>query len=199
MPSSKNMMLPKRYSDQSITLSNHGRAVYSTHGSLMINSLTILYFKTSRSILIARDSTTKLMLDQSSLFSESCQVLWLLHLKLGLIHKSKITDGGHDLKAAAEELLETVLVATTWIELRIVLSMSLKMIIGVEDLLLWSLLLRSNHSFETVVCKPAESKRGGPVFKVEPVQKSSPSVKEERSVAKAPRYFFPNLFTKRAS
>ena len=37
----------------------------------------------------------------------------LLHLKLGLIHKSKITDGGHDLKAAAEELLETVLVATS--------------------------------------------------------------------------------------
>ncbi|WZZ37009.1 hypothetical protein YC2023_020410 [Brassica napus] len=37
---SKNVILPKRSSDQSITLSNHGRAAYSTHGSLTINSST---------------------------------------------------------------------------------------------------------------------------------------------------------------
>ncbi|WZZ27513.1 hypothetical protein YC2023_010914 [Brassica napus] len=67
-------MLPKRPSDQSKTSSNYGRATYLTHSSLMINSSTTSYFKTSRSILIARNSTTKLMFDQSSILFESCQV-----------------------------------------------------------------------------------------------------------------------------
>ena len=72
---SKNVMLPKHPSDQSMTLSNHGRAAYSTHGSLTMTSFTTSFFNISQSTLIARDSTTKLMLDQSSLFFESCQVL----------------------------------------------------------------------------------------------------------------------------
>ncbi|KAF2605727.1 hypothetical protein F2Q70_00024842 [Brassica cretica] len=72
---SKNVMLPKRPSDQSETSSNYGRAAYSTHSSLTINSSTTSFFEISRSILIARDSTTKLMFDQLSLFFESCQVL----------------------------------------------------------------------------------------------------------------------------
>ncbi|KAF2595810.1 hypothetical protein F2Q68_00010717 [Brassica cretica] len=37
---SKNVMLPKRPSHQSKTLSNHGRADYSTHGSPTITSST---------------------------------------------------------------------------------------------------------------------------------------------------------------
>ncbi|KAF3514525.1 hypothetical protein F2Q69_00006486 [Brassica cretica] len=72
---SKNVMLPKHPSDQSKTLSNHGRAAYSTHGSLTMTSLTTSFFNISRSTLIGRDSTTKLMVGQSSLFFESCQVL----------------------------------------------------------------------------------------------------------------------------
>ena len=67
-------MLPKRPSDQPMTSSNYVRATYSTHSSLTINSSITSYFKTSRSILIARDSTTKLMVDQSSIFFESCHV-----------------------------------------------------------------------------------------------------------------------------
>ena len=68
-------MLPKRPSDQSKTSSNYGRAPYSTHSSLTINCSTTSFFEISRSIFTARDSTTKLMFDQSSLFFESCQVL----------------------------------------------------------------------------------------------------------------------------
>ena len=68
-------MLPKRPSDQSKTSSNYGRAAYSTHSLLTINSSTTSFFEISRSILIARDSTTKLMFDQLSIFFESCQVL----------------------------------------------------------------------------------------------------------------------------
>ena len=66
---SKNVMLPRHPSDQSNTFSNHGRAAYLTHGSLKMTS------STTSLTLIARDSTTELMLDQSSLFFESCQVL----------------------------------------------------------------------------------------------------------------------------
>ncbi|KAF3497985.1 hypothetical protein DY000_02054930 [Brassica cretica] len=62
---SKNVMLPKRPSNQSKTSSNYGRATYSTHSLLTINSSPISYFKASRSILIARDSTTTKILDHS--------------------------------------------------------------------------------------------------------------------------------------
>ena len=72
---SKNVMLPKRPSDQSKTSSNYGRAAYSTHSLLTINSSTTSFFKIFRSIFTARDSTTKLMFDHSSPFFESCQVL----------------------------------------------------------------------------------------------------------------------------
>ncbi|KAF2572423.1 hypothetical protein F2Q70_00003162 [Brassica cretica] len=63
---SKIVLLPKRPSDQSKTSSNYGRETYSTHSSLTINSSTTSFFEISRSIFIARDSTTKLMFDQSS-------------------------------------------------------------------------------------------------------------------------------------
>lgn len=59
-----------------LSLSNHSQVAYLTHGSPTINSSTTSYFTSSRSILIARDSTTKLMLDKSSIFLESCQVLY---------------------------------------------------------------------------------------------------------------------------
>ncbi|KAF2533266.1 hypothetical protein F2Q70_00030177 [Brassica cretica] len=72
---SKNVMLPKRPSDQSKTSPNYVRAAYSTHSSLANNSSTTSFFEICRSIFTARGSTTKLMLDQSSLFFESCQVL----------------------------------------------------------------------------------------------------------------------------
>ena len=72
---SKIVMPPKRPSDQSKTSSNYGQATYLTHSSHTISSSTTSFFKISRSIFIARDSTTKLMLDQSSIFFESCQVL----------------------------------------------------------------------------------------------------------------------------
>jgi len=95
---SKNVILPKRPSDQSITLSNHGRVEYSTHGS----PTTTSYSKTSWLILIAHDSTTKLMLDQSSMFFESCQVfndqnstfliiLWFLKAWLQILTLSILT------------------------------------------------------------------------------------------------------------
>ncbi|KAG5401137.1 hypothetical protein IGI04_015744, partial [Brassica rapa subsp. trilocularis] len=70
---SKTVMLPKRPSDQSKTSYNYGRAAYSTHSSLAINSSTTSFFEFCRSIFTARGSTTKLMFYQSSLFFESCQ------------------------------------------------------------------------------------------------------------------------------
>ena len=72
---SKNVMLPKRPPEQSKKSSNYGRATYSTHSSLGINSSTTSFFEICRSIFTARGLTTKLMFDQSSLFFESCQVL----------------------------------------------------------------------------------------------------------------------------
>ena len=72
---SKNVVPPKRPSDQSKKSSNYGQATYSTHSSHTFNSSTTSFFEISRSIFIARDSSTKLMLDQSSIFFESCQVL----------------------------------------------------------------------------------------------------------------------------
>ena len=63
---SKNVMLPKRPSDQSKTSSYYGRPAYSTHSSLTINSSTTSFFEISRSIFTSRDSTTKLMFGQSS-------------------------------------------------------------------------------------------------------------------------------------
>ncbi|WZZ15495.1 hypothetical protein YC2023_108584 [Brassica napus] len=75
---SKNVMLPKRPSEQSKTSSNYGRATYSTHSSLGINSSTTSFFKICRSIFTARGLTTKLMFDQSSLYFESCQA-WFEH------------------------------------------------------------------------------------------------------------------------
>ena len=63
---SKNVMLPKYPSDKSKKSYNYGRAAYSTHSSLTINSSTTSFFEISQSIFTARISTTKLMLDQSS-------------------------------------------------------------------------------------------------------------------------------------
>ena len=65
---SKNVVLPKRPSHQSKTSFNFGRATYSTHSSLTITSSPTSYFKTSRSILIARNSTTTMILDHSHSF-----------------------------------------------------------------------------------------------------------------------------------
>ncbi|KAF2578100.1 hypothetical protein F2Q68_00005239 [Brassica cretica] len=48
------------------TSSNYGRATGSTHSSLTITSSTTSFFEISRSIFVVRDSTTKLMLGQSS-------------------------------------------------------------------------------------------------------------------------------------
>ncbi|WZZ71358.1 hypothetical protein YC2023_082728 [Brassica napus] len=63
---SKIVMLPKLPSDQSKTSSNNGRAAYLNSCFTHDPFFDLLVLQISRSICIARDSTTKLMLDQSS-------------------------------------------------------------------------------------------------------------------------------------
>ncbi|KAF3557624.1 hypothetical protein F2Q69_00014666 [Brassica cretica] len=65
---SKNVLLPKHPSDQSKTSYNYGQATYSTHSSPTITSSPTSYFKASRSIHIAQDSTTTKILDHSLFF-----------------------------------------------------------------------------------------------------------------------------------
>ena len=78
----------KHPSNQSKTSSNYGRATYLIHSSLTINSSSTSYFKASRSIHIAQDSTTTKILDHSlSLFFNG-----FLQLSLESKRSSRVED-----------------------------------------------------------------------------------------------------------